>query len=229
MSAAILFAAWTLTVDQFFDSPPILRHVDAARAETTAGAHDASWEPADLAGWAEWLRCRSPSGPVFGWGVSRGSTNLIQSLAFGAPFTAIAAEAAGAGNIGRPYEFAGDKLGLSERSSRILLWPMIEATFWWIRVHDGFDMRAAKDGLTAIRGSRTSVLLLHGAADRGAPLAGVERLRAANPQHADLVVIPAVGHQWFSVAHTEVTRRVLAWFEAAPVIPPEGPAASVPR
>jgi hypothetical protein len=89
LSAAILFAAWTLTVDQFFDSPPILRHVDAARAETTAGAHDASWEPADLAGWAEWLRCRSPSGPVFGWGVSRGSTNLIQSLAFGAPFTAI--------------------------------------------------------------------------------------------------------------------------------------------
>jgi pimeloyl-ACP methyl ester carboxylesterase len=169
-------------------------------------------EPDDIARWAVWLRARTGSGAIFGYGLSRGSTTLIQSLALKPPFTALAAEASGSGNIAQPYQFVSDKLGVSERTSRLISWPLIEPSFWWIRAHYGFDMRNAPDGIAAIRGSQTAVLLIHGGNDRGAALSGVERLRDANPQHTDLVVIPGADHDWFSFDHPQTMRLVLAWF-----------------
>ena len=74
----------------------------------------------------------------------------------------------------------------------------------------GFDMRRAPDGVAAIRGSQAAVLLIQGAEDRGAALAGAERLRDANPQHTDLVVIRGANHEWFS---EDRMNRELAWFD----------------
>jgi pimeloyl-ACP methyl ester carboxylesterase len=176
-----------------------------------------SWgvnEPADIDAWAAWLRNRTHAGAVFGCGLSRGSTTLLQSLAWKAPFTGLALEATGSGNIAQPYQFIGDKMGISERRARMMWWPLIETSFWWIRMRYGFDMRNAQDGVAAIRGSHAAVLLIHGSEDRDAPLAGAERLRDANPQHTDLVVIRGANHEWFSEDHPEVINRVLTWFEA---------------
>jgi len=189
--------------------------IDQRGCGTSGGS--ATWgvkEPADMSAWAAWLRDRTHASAVFGCGVSRGSTNLLQSLALKAPFRALALEATGAGNIAQPYQFIGDKMDMSERKARMMLWPVIEPTFWWIRVRHGFDMRSAQDGVAAIRGSRVAVLLIHGSDDRGAALAGVERLRDANPQHTDLVVIRGADHQWFGPDRPEVMGRVLAWFDA---------------
>jgi len=171
-------------------------------------------EPADIAAWAAWLRDRTHAGSVFGFGTSRGSTNLVQSLALNAPFTGLALGATGAGNIAEPYQFIADKLGISERKARMLWWPLIEPSFLWIRLRHGFDMRSAPDGVAAIRDSQVAVLLIHGSEDRGAALSGAERLRDANPQHAELVVIRGADHQWFSDARPEVMNRILAWFDA---------------
>lgn len=176
-----------------------------------------SWgvkEPADISAWAAWLRERTHASAVFGCGISRGSTNLLQSLALKAPFTGLALEAAGAGNIAQPYEFISDKMAVSERTARMIWWPVIEPSFWWIRLHYGFDMRSAQDGVAAIRGSQVAVLLIHGSEDRDAALAGAERLRDANPQHTDLVVIRGANHDWFSEDQPEVMNRVLTWFDA---------------
>lgn len=176
-----------------------------------------SWgakEPGDIAAWASWLRDRTRSSAMFGYGLSRGSTTLVQSLAFRPPFTGVAAECTGAGNIAQPYQFIGDKIGVSERTSRTISWPLIEPSFWWIRLRYGFDMKRVQDGVAAIRGSQVAVLLIHGSADQGAPLVGAERLRDANPQHTDLVVIRGADHQWFSPDRPEVMKRVLAWFDA---------------
>ena len=173
-----------------------------------------SWgvnEPADIAAWAEWLRDRTHGNAVFGCGLSRGSTNLLQSLAWKAPFTGLALEATGAGNIAQPYQFISDKMGVSERRARMVWWPLIEPSFWWIRVRYGFDMKSAQDGVAAIRGSQVAVLLIHGSEDR---LASAERLRDANPQHTDLFVIRGANHDWFSEDRPEVMRRVLTWFDA---------------
>ena len=173
-----------------------------------------SWgvnEPADIAAWAEWLRDRTHGNAVFGCGLSRGSTNLLQSLALKAPFTGLALEATGAGNIAQPYQFISDKMGVSERRARMVWWPLIEPSFWWIRVRYGFDMKSAQDGVAAIRGSQVAVLLIHGSEDR---LASAERLRDANPQHTDLFVIRGANHDWFSEDRPEVMRRVLMWFDA---------------
>jgi len=176
-----------------------------------------SWgvkEPGDISAWANWLRDRARSSAVFGYGLSRGSTTLVQSLAFRPPFAGLAVEATGAGNIGQPYQFISDKIGVSERTSRMISWPLIEPSFLWIRLRYGFDMKRVQDGVAAIRGSRVAVLLVHGSDDRGASLAGALRLRDANPQHIDLVVIRGADHDWFSPDRPEVMKRVLAWFNA---------------
>jgi alpha-beta hydrolase superfamily lysophospholipase len=176
-----------------------------------------SWgvnEPADIAAWAAWLRDRTHASAVFGCGLSRGSTTLLQSLALNAPFTGLALEAAGSGNIAQPYHFISDKMGISERRARMMWWPLIEPSFWWIRLRYGFDMRNAQDGVAAIRGNHAAVLLIHGSEDRGAALAGAERLRDANPQHTELVVIRGANHEWFSEDRPEVINRVLTWFDA---------------
>ena len=189
--------------------------VDQRGCGTSGGS--ATWgvkEPADLSAWAAWLRDRTHASAVFGCGVSRGATNLIQSLALKAPFKALALEAAGSGNIAQPYQFISDKMGMPERKARMMWWPLIEPTFWWIRLRHGFDMRSAQDGVAAIHGSQVAVLLFHGAEDRGAALAGVERLRDANPEHTDLVVIRGADHQWFSPDRPEVMTQILAWFDA---------------
>ena len=93
-------------------------------------------------------------------------------------------------------------------------WPLIEPSFWWIRVRHGLDMKSAQDGVAAIRGSQVAVLLIHGSEDRAAALAGAERLRAANPQHTDLVVIRGANHEWFSEDRPEIMIQLLAWFDA---------------
>jgi alpha/beta superfamily hydrolase len=172
-----------------------------------------SWgvnEPADIAAWATWLRDRTHASALFGYGVSRGSATLLQSLALKAPF-GLALAATGAGNVAQPYQLIGDKMSISARSARMMWWPLIEPSFWWIRVHYGFDMKKALDGVAAIPGSQVAVLLLHGSEDR---LAAAERLRDANPQHTELVVIRGADHQWFTPDRPEVMKRVLAWLDA---------------
>ena len=188
--------------------------VDQRGCGTSGGL--VSWgvnEPADIAAWAAWLRDRTHDNAVFACGVSRGSTTLLQSLALNAPLTAVVLEATGAGNVAQPYQLMSDKMGTSERTARIMLAPLIEPSFWWIRLHYGFDMRRVQDGVAAIRGSQVPVLLIHGSEDR---LASAERLRHANPRHTNLFVIRGANHEWFGEDRPEVMNRVLAWFDAHP-------------
>jgi alpha-beta hydrolase superfamily lysophospholipase len=95
----------------------------------------------------------------------------------------------------------------------MIWWPLIEPSFWWIRLQYGFDIKRVQDSIAAIRGSQAAVLLIQGSADRGARVASAERLRDANPEHTELVVIRGADHEWFSPARPEVMKRVLAWFD----------------
>jgi Prolyl oligopeptidase family len=184
---------------------------NAAAAHRGDRSHGGVNEPADVAAWAAWLGDRTHASAVFGCGSSRGGSTLLQSLAWKAPFAGLALEATGVGNIAQPYQLMSDKMGTSERRARMMLWPLIEPSFWWIRVWNGFDLRKAQDGVSAISGSQVAVLLIHGSEDR---LAAAERIRDANPQHTDLVVIRGANHEWFSEARPEVMNRELAWFDA---------------
>jgi alpha-beta hydrolase superfamily lysophospholipase len=185
--------------------------IDQRGCGTSGG--QVSWganEPGDVSRWAAWLRDRTHNA-VFGCGVSRGATTLVQSLALRPPFAGLAVEATGAGDISRPYELIGDKTGVSERTARMIWWPLIEPSLWWIHLHYGFDMKRVQDGMAAMRGSQVPVLLIQGSDDR---VASAERLRDANPQHTELAVIPGADHDWFSPARPEVMKLVLAWFDA---------------
>jgi pimeloyl-ACP methyl ester carboxylesterase len=189
--------------------------VDQLGCGTSGGR--VSWgvkEPEDIARWATWLRDRTYFGSVFGYGLSRGSTTLVQSLAWDPPFNALALEATGAGNIGQPYQFLADKIGASERTAKMIWWPLIEPSFWWIRLWYGFNMKKVQDGASAIRGSQVAVLLVQGSADQGARLEGAERLRDANPAHTELVVMRGADHEWFNAGRPEVLKQVVAWFDA---------------
>jgi pimeloyl-ACP methyl ester carboxylesterase len=91
--------------------------VDQRGCGTSGGR--VSWgvnEPADIAAWAMWLRDRTHASAVFGCGVSRGSTTLLQSLALKAPFTGLALEATGAGNIAQPYQLMSEKWAYPRRA-----------------------------------------------------------------------------------------------------------------
>ena len=135
---------------------------------------------------------------------------MLQSLAWKAPFTALALEATGAANIAQPYQFISEKTGTSEKSAQMIWWPLIEPSFWWIRVRQGLDMKSVQNGVAALRASPVAVLLIHGSEDR---LVSAERIRGVNPQHTELVVIPGADHQWFSPDRPEVMTRVLQWFD----------------
>lgn len=173
-------------------------------------------EPHDLASWARWLRGRPQILAVFGYGGSRGSTTLIQSLGAGAPLDGLAAVSAGIGNIGHPYQFAGYQMGVSEQTARLISWPLIEPSFAWVRLRHGIDLRESVSGLEAIRSTEVPVLLIQGGADRNTPLAGAMQLRDANPRKVELVVIPHADHEWFSNGKPEIIQRILAWFDAHP-------------
>jgi len=171
-------------------------------------------EPGDLSSWARWLRDRTGVRAVFGYGTSRGSTTLVQSLASRPPFAALAVECVGDGNIGRPYQFLSERMGVSEHTARMVMWPFIEPSFLWIRWRYGLNLKAVQDGVEAMRGSEVPVLIFSGTADRTSPLVGAERLRAANPRHAELVVVRGADHDWFLHDQPQVMQRVLPWFDA---------------
>ena len=171
-------------------------------------------EPNDLVDWAQWLRGRPQIREVFGYGVSRGSTTLIQSLGAKPPIDRVAVESTGVGNIGHPYEVVGDQVGVSEQTARWISWPLIELSLVWVRARHGLTLRKASSGLNAIRSTAVPVLIIQGANDRKTPLAGAMRLRDANPHKVELVVIPDADHEWFSNGKPEVVGRILTWFEA---------------
>jgi len=200
-------AAWLL------DSGYACLLVDQRGCGTSGGR--ISWgvkEPGDMSAWAYWLRDRTHASSVFGYGVSRGSTTLVQSLALRPPFAGLAVEATGAGNIGQPYQLLGDKTGVSERTARMVLWPLIEPSLWWVRLRYGFDMKSVQDGVAAVRGTQVPMLIVQGSADP--TLAGAQRLRDANPRHSDLVVVRGADHDWFGLERPDVMKLVLAWFDA---------------
>ena len=88
--------------------------IDQRGCGTSGGG--VSWgvkEPADIAAWANWLRDRTHAKSLYGSGLSRGSTTLLQSLGLHAPFTGLALEATGAGNVAQPYQLVSDETGVS--------------------------------------------------------------------------------------------------------------------
>lgn len=165
-------------------------------------------EPNDIRLWARWLGGDTHAARIFAYGVSRGSTTLIRSLAAKPDFDGVAVECTGAGNSNCPYELIADRAGISEQTARVLSWPFIEPSFAWIRFRQGFDLRSAPSGTEAIRSSNVSVLIVQGAEERKAPLKGAERLRDANPGRVELV-IPNAGHDLFPIG----LQRILPWFD----------------
>jgi alpha-beta hydrolase superfamily lysophospholipase len=170
-------------------------------------------EPGDVAVWTRWVRERTHANEVFGYGQSRGGTTLIQSLVLRPGLDAIAAECAGPGEIGQPYRFVAERMGVSERTAKMVAWPLIEPSFWWVRQRFGVDLKSVRSGLAAMRGNQAPVLLLQGTKDRVNPLAGAERLRDADPAHTELATIPGVDHDWFDADRPLLAKRVAAWFD----------------
>lgn len=180
----------------------------------TFGVH----EPDDLARWARWLRGRPEIVAVFGFGGSRGSTTLIQSLAARPPLDGLAVVSAGTGIISHPYQLVGNQLSISEQSARLISWSIVEPSFAWVRLRHGVNLRESISGIEAIGSTEVPVLIIQGADDRTTPLTGAIQLRDANPRKVELIVIPHADHEWFSNGRPEVIGRVLAWFGGHPAV-----------
>jgi pimeloyl-ACP methyl ester carboxylesterase len=76
----------------------------------------------------------------------------------------------------------------------------------------GFDPDLASP-LSAIGKTRAPVLLFHGREDERIPFAQSERLAAAAPDHAELVLVPRAGHESIMNDETGVIRaRAPRWF-----------------
>ena len=129
-------------------------HVPADRPARLRRIGRRGFEPGDVAVWARWVRERTHGSEVFGYGQSRGGTTLIQSLTLRPGLDAIAAECAGPGEIGRSYWFVAERIGVSERTAKMVAWPLIEPSFWWIRQRFGIDLKSVRSGLAAMRATR---------------------------------------------------------------------------
>lgn len=170
-------------------------------------------EAGDVIGWTAWLAAHDSPHALYGLGESMGAAILLQSLARGAPFRAVVAEA--------PFatfrDVARDRValltGLDGGPLETLLPPLLVGpAFLYGRLRFDTDLDLASP-LAAVTKTSVPILLIHSPQDRNIPPAHSGRLKQANPA-AELWHVPGARHtSALSAYPEEFERRVIAWFQ----------------
>lgn len=165
-------------------------------------------ERRDVTEWAAWLRAQPNVERVYGLGASMGGAILLQSLPL-ARIDAAVAECAFSSFPAVAYHRVGQRVGLSERMARWIVWPLVEPALAWVRLRHGLDLRSASAEI-GLRDSTTPVLLILGARDTNIPPEHGERLARARPSAVEIWRPAEATHvDALSAAPEEYRRRVL--------------------
>lgn len=169
-------------------------------------------EKGDLAVWARWMQAHGCHG-LFALGESMGAGIALQAVGAGVPFRAVVAECPFASfALIAEYRIAAQMPG-HEALARPLVRLLLPAAVMYGRLRYGVNLYDASPE-SAIRNSRTPILLIHGLRDDSIPPEHSRILAAADPK-AELWLVPGAGHTSASSADpVEFRRRVLGFFSA---------------
>jgi uncharacterized protein len=172
-------------------------------------------EAGDMKHWVDWLIGSQKCSRVYGLGESLGAGILLQSLAVEKRFSAVVAECPYASLMEVGRDRVAALLPIPRAIGRVVDVPLIEAGLLYVRLRYGVDARQASPE-TAVRGTLTPILLIHGVEDAKTPVRHSREIAAQNPRIV-LWEVPRAGHTMaWSTEPEEFPRRVLAWFAAHP-------------
>lgn len=192
--------------------PDARRHGESGGELATYGLKEAD----DVHRWMDWLYAGelSPSQCVYGFGESYGAALILQSLAVESRYCAVVAESSFSTAHEMSYERVSGPLHLRPWFGKTLGRPAILFAVWYARARYGVDLLAPSP-LQALERSKVPVLLIHGARDRSISPRHAMILAKADPEHAQLWLVPNAGHTMaWAASHEGFEDRVLGWFSA---------------
>ena len=166
----------------------------------------------DIRQWFGFLASRDHPRCIFGMGESMGAAELLQSLAVGTGFCAVAAESSFATFREIAYDRMGQPFHLGPWVGRTVMRPLVDVAFlraWWKYGLRMWEI-SPEDSVAA---TKVPVLLIHGQVDSNIPVRHSRRIHARAPGTALWEVAGADHCEAISKAPREFEGRVLGWFE----------------
>jgi uncharacterized protein len=192
-----------------------------ARAHGASGGTLATYglfERDDIHEWFDFLQEKDDPACIYGLGESMGAAQLLQSLATGIHFCAVAAESSFANFREIAYDRMGQPFHLGPWVGRTLLRPLVESAFLRARWKFGLSMQEISPE-DSVRASSVPVLLIHGQMDRNVPVHHSRLIHAHNPT-TQLWEVPGADHCGaISAGPREFEQKLLEWFAADASIP----------
>jgi hypothetical protein len=169
-------------------------------------------EAEDVHEWVTWINKTHSPNCVYGLGESMGAAILLQSLVYENRFCAIVAESAFADFREGADDRVSHYLDLPTPITKWLFRPAIEVGIVYARARYGLDLSKASPR-SAVIGSKTPVLLIHGAADINIRPQNSRIIHQASLGHTELWEVPHAAHcgAW-SADPQGFESRLLAWF-----------------
>lgn len=188
------------------------------RAHGVSGGAVASYglvERNDIRQWFDFLTVKDHPRCIFGFGESMGAAQVLQSLAAGTRFCAVAAESPFSNFREIAYDRTGQPFHLGPWVGRTVLRPVVEAAFLRARWKYGLNMDLVSPE-DAVAATNVPVLLIHGQIDSNIPIRHSRRIHERNPT-SQLWEVPGADHCGaLSAAPQEFVRRLVGWFQDAP-------------
>jgi len=189
-----------------------------ARAHGTSEGQLATYgllERNDIHQWLDFLVARDHPHCIFGLGESMGAAELLQSLAAEPRFCAVAAESSFSSFREIAYDRMGQPFHLGPWFGRILLRPVVEFAFLYVRAKYHLDMQQVSPE-NSVAATQVPVLLIHGEIDSNIPVRHSRRIKARN-SNAILWEVPNADHCGaLNASPQEFEERLLQWFAANP-------------
>jgi hypothetical protein len=175
-----------------------------SRGHATYGILEAD----DTVRWLAWMKTQGVNS-AFGFGESLGGAILIQSLACGSDFRALAVEC--------PY--SSFEVVADERVARVIpalaAHVFVKEALLYTYLRYRVDLRHARPDL-AVKCAHVPILLIHGLADNETGPDHSRRLAKANPLFTRLWLVPGAKHTGaYATDPKAFQETVIQWFEAA--------------
>jgi pimeloyl-ACP methyl ester carboxylesterase len=164
-------------------------------------------ESEDTVRWLRWMK-NNQINEAFGFGESLGGAILIESLARGADFHALAVESS----------YSSFEAVARERVARVIWSPaaflLVKEGILYTYLRYGVNLSNARPDL-AIAHARAPILLIHGLADNETSPEHSIQLAKSNPAITKLWLVPAAKHTGvYATTPAAFEQTVLQWFES---------------
>ena len=198
-----------------------------ARAHGQSGGNLATFgllETDDIRRWIDWLQHNEHPHCVFGFGVSMGAAQLLQSLQSETRFCAVVVESPFASFREIGYDRVGQRFNTGPWLGRTILRPIVEFAFLYARLKYQLNFEQISPE-SAVTRSKVPVLLIHGIVDSNIPVRHSRMILGKNSGRIPPIVlweVPNADHLGASgAAPGEFEEKVVAWFgqHSGPSVP----------